>query len=254
MLSGLGGDDELVGYFGNDTLLRGAGDDTLDGYFGDDIVQGGAGADTLRGGDGIDTLSYADGAAGVTVELNVIDQFGSATVEGDTVYAGFENLQGSAVGGDLPWAGTPPPTGWPAMAATTPCSDHAGTGRASRQDRPGHAERRHSARTCWTVAPAATRRAMPTASPRFRSTCPPGRPWAETQRATPIWVSESGGQLRWRFPHRRRRGQHPLGAGRRRHPRRQRRQRRPPRRRGRRRARWRRRRRHRLLFRQAAPA
>ncbi|MBI4190070.1 MAG: putative Ig domain-containing protein, partial [Betaproteobacteria bacterium] len=51
-LSGLGGNDVLIGGAGNDTLDGGKGDDSLQGEAGDDILSGGPGNDFLHGGDG----------------------------------------------------------------------------------------------------------------------------------------------------------------------------------------------------------
>ena len=75
-ISGLGGDDILIGGIGNDTLA------------------GGAGADSLHGGAGSDTASYAGSDAGVTVNL----ESGAASgghAQGDTL-SGMENIIGSA--------------------------------------------------------------------------------------------------------------------------------------------------------------
>lgn len=56
-LSGMGGNDLLVGNDGNDRLDGGDGNDTLLGNDGNDTLLGGNGNDTLRGGDGNDTLN-----------------------------------------------------------------------------------------------------------------------------------------------------------------------------------------------------
>lgn len=79
LLTGGAGDDNILGYYTDDTLVGNAGDDTLDaaagndtlnggdgadlmwGMAGNDILNGGAGADTLYGGYGDDTF---DGGAG----------------------------------------------------------------------------------------------------------------------------------------------------------------------------------------------
>ncbi|MGO1078072.1 beta strand repeat-containing protein, partial [Inquilinus sp. CA228] len=100
LLVGLAGADSLNGGSGDDVLQGGAGADTLSGSGGDDVIQGGAGADTLSGGAGIDTLNLIDLAAGVMVDLAAIALAGTGTVAGDTVDASFENVYGSAVGGD----------------------------------------------------------------------------------------------------------------------------------------------------------
>lgn len=73
-----GGDDELFGGNGNDTIEGGFGDDLLDGGAGndtliggdgDDVLRGGGGQDTLDGGDGIDTADHSNIGVGVTVDL-----------------------------------------------------------------------------------------------------------------------------------------------------------------------------------------
>ena len=60
-ISGLGGDDLLVGHAGAIILNGGAGNDYLDGGAGNDTLNGGSGNDTLDGGTGNDTL---DGGSG----------------------------------------------------------------------------------------------------------------------------------------------------------------------------------------------
>lgn len=70
-ISGLGGNDAIVGDAGNDTLdggtgndaiVGGAGNDTLDGGEGNDLLSGGDGNDSLEGGDGDDTLEGGPGS------------------------------------------------------------------------------------------------------------------------------------------------------------------------------------------------
>lgn len=61
-LSGLGGADRLVGNAGDDEIDGGDGNDTLFGSAGDDTLQGGEGGDRLLGGTGADTFVY-DGIA-----------------------------------------------------------------------------------------------------------------------------------------------------------------------------------------------
>lgn len=56
VLSGLGGNDTLLGGLGRDFLYGGDGADSLDGEGGSDRVYGGAGADTIIGGAGWDNL------------------------------------------------------------------------------------------------------------------------------------------------------------------------------------------------------
>ena len=113
-ISGLGGDDLLVGHAGaiilnggagndyldggagNDTLNGGSGNDTLDGGTGNDTLDGGSGNDTLNGGDGDDTASYANGF-GVEVDLRMItaQTLNPSFSQRDTLIS-IENLTGSA--------------------------------------------------------------------------------------------------------------------------------------------------------------
>ncbi|MBG3852507.1 hypothetical protein I4699_21500 [Xanthomonas hortorum pv. carotae] len=51
-----GGNDQLTGYQGNDSLSGGRGDDTIYGQAGDDLLQGGEGGDSLSGDTGNDLL------------------------------------------------------------------------------------------------------------------------------------------------------------------------------------------------------
>ena len=55
------GDDDLMGFAGNDTVKGGQGDDILIGDEGDDTLSGGDGDDTLHGNDGDDALSGGKG-------------------------------------------------------------------------------------------------------------------------------------------------------------------------------------------------
>ena len=113
-ISGLGGDDLLVGHAGaiilnggagndilgggsgNDTLNGGSGNDYLDGSAGNDTLHGGSGNDTLDGGDGDDTASYANGF-GVEVDLRMItaQTLNPSFSQRDTLIS-IENLTGSA--------------------------------------------------------------------------------------------------------------------------------------------------------------
>jgi len=61
-LSGLDGLDTLHGGAGNDTLTGGNGDDVLNGDAGNDSLVGGAGNDQLNGGDGVDRIIGGAGA------------------------------------------------------------------------------------------------------------------------------------------------------------------------------------------------
>ena len=95
-MSGLGGDDTLQGWTGNDVLYGGGGFDFLDGWEGDDVLYGGGDADTLLGFDGADALyggagsdfldgesgnDYLDGGAGLDFENGGL---GDDTVAYDT--------------------------------------------------------------------------------------------------------------------------------------------------------------------------
>ena len=113
-ISGLGGDDLLVGHAGaiilnggagndyldggagNDTLNGGSGNDYLDGGTGNDTLHGGSGDDRLVGGDGDDTASYANGF-GVEVDLRMItaQTLNPSFSQRDTLIS-IENLTGSA--------------------------------------------------------------------------------------------------------------------------------------------------------------
>lgn len=55
-MSGLGGNDHLIGGDGDDSLSGGDGSDVLEGGLGNDLLDGGAGSDFLSGGAGNDTL------------------------------------------------------------------------------------------------------------------------------------------------------------------------------------------------------
>lgn len=60
-VSGLAGNDLLVGAGGNDALNGGAGNDRLRGGAGNDRLDGGTGADRLLGGSGNDTFFFRKG-------------------------------------------------------------------------------------------------------------------------------------------------------------------------------------------------
>ena len=95
-LNGGSGNDTLDGGTGNDTLNGGSGNDTLDGGTGNDTLDGGSGNDTLNGGDGDDTASYANGF-GVEVDLRMItaQTLNPSFSQRDTLIS-IENLTGSA--------------------------------------------------------------------------------------------------------------------------------------------------------------
>ena len=101
MLSGLAGDDRLLGGAGADALSGGEGADVLEGGAGDDALDGGLGADLLAGGAGADrltgdaedTVTYAGSEEGVLVSL-ANGQASGGDAEGDTI-VGISNLTGS---------------------------------------------------------------------------------------------------------------------------------------------------------------
>jgi Ca2+-binding RTX toxin-like protein len=93
-------DNELSGLGGNDWLLGEAGNDKLHGGDGEDHLIGGAGIDTLDGGDGDhDWADYSDSATGVWVELATGIASGG-TAEGDILIS-IESLRGSQSGDQL---------------------------------------------------------------------------------------------------------------------------------------------------------
>jgi Ca2+-binding RTX toxin-like protein len=99
-LSGLGGNDTLIGGGGDDSLSGGDGDDTQNGGDNADTLIGGAGDDKLDGGDGIDDLvTYQDVLSGVTVNLSANE----TTTDGDggqDTLEGIENVRGSIAADD----------------------------------------------------------------------------------------------------------------------------------------------------------
>ena len=135
VLSGMAGDDTLMGgnnfdeagiNSANDTLMGGAGDDVLIGNQGEDVLVGGGGADKIKGGtfnpdaatptfENADnsTASYASSDAGVTIDLSEataaaevdnsnapvleLDEKAGGHAVDDTLY-GIENLTGSMMG------------------------------------------------------------------------------------------------------------------------------------------------------------
>ena len=77
-ISGLGGDDYIIGGLGDDTLLGGLGNDTIMGGAGADIINGGDGEDVIKGGMGADLL---EGGAGDDVFEFMADEFASDEVD-----------------------------------------------------------------------------------------------------------------------------------------------------------------------------
>lgn len=89
IVSGLGGNDSLIGGAGNDVFNGGDGDDVLKGRNGNDILNGDAGNDTLNGGDGNDTLNGGAGADGLSGYTGNDSLTGGT--ENDTLYGGVGN-------------------------------------------------------------------------------------------------------------------------------------------------------------------
>lgn len=93
VISGLGGDDSLLGGGGNDLIYGGTGADLIDGALGNDVIRGEAGADQIDGGGGGDMLDYRTSPAGVTADLTTnLASDGYGTI--DTL-ANIEHLNGS---------------------------------------------------------------------------------------------------------------------------------------------------------------
>ena len=95
-LQGGAGNDILHGGGYSDTLYGGAGNDELYGGGGDDTLEGGAGNDQFDGDRGIDTISYASSTDGVNVNL-ARNTFSEGDAAGDSllVLGSVENLIGS---------------------------------------------------------------------------------------------------------------------------------------------------------------
>jgi Ca2+-binding RTX toxin-like protein len=125
-LSGVPGNDSLIGGEGDDLIFGGAGDDTIFGGEGDDSLFGGEGDDQLFGGDGQDQLfggagddTLAGGAGDDTLDGGddrdtfVIDStLGVSRVFGGAGGDDFDRLDLSAI----------PRTSW-RLASSTPDSD-----------------------------------------------------------------------------------------------------------------------------------
>ncbi len=104
--SGSGGDAEgdtlvsvenIIGSAFNDVIIgRDVSANALSGLAGDDVLIGGTGADALDGGGGADTADYASSGVGVTINLNATIGTGSGgDAQGDTLTS-IENVIGSA--------------------------------------------------------------------------------------------------------------------------------------------------------------
>jgi Ca2+-binding RTX toxin-like protein len=89
-MSGLGGNDHLIGGEGDDSLYGGDGSDVLEGGLGNDYLDGGAGSDFLSGGEGNDTLvggagdDVMTGGAGQDVFRYMADDLANV-IDGDTI-------------------------------------------------------------------------------------------------------------------------------------------------------------------------
>ena len=95
VMSGDGGQDWLPGGDGADGLTGGDGHDSVWGGAGDDLLDGGEGDDTIDGGAGIDTVVYAQAAAGVEIDLSVVEDQLTRGAGVDTLIS-IENVIGSA--------------------------------------------------------------------------------------------------------------------------------------------------------------
>ena len=94
-LQGGGGQDWLVSRSGDDVLVGGDGNDSLWGGDGFDTIDGGLGDDVIDGGAGYDTVSYASAAAGVEIDLRIIEDQLTRGAGVDTLIS-IENVVGSA--------------------------------------------------------------------------------------------------------------------------------------------------------------
>ena len=95
-LSGMGGDDLLIGGNLDDTLDGGAGNDYLSGHGGRNLLIGGSGQDSLNGGLGIDTIDYSASPAGVQINL-ASGRARGGDAEGDS-FSNIDNVVGSSLG------------------------------------------------------------------------------------------------------------------------------------------------------------
>ncbi len=117
-ITGLVGNDVLIGNTGNDALDGGAGNDKILGGSGKDTLSGGVGNDTLKGGTGIDSMAggdgndyyYIDDTKDVVTESNKNVKLGGVdTIEATftvTLDAKFENVENIVLAGDKNLNGT----------------------------------------------------------------------------------------------------------------------------------------------------
>ena len=113
---GMGGDDELLGYSGGDTLYGETswnrevvgvpGSDDLSGGSDGDYLEGGPMGDSILDSEGSNTLIYTGSDSGVTVDLTNSGATASGgDAEGDTISGSFNWIYGSTHGDSL--TGTP---------------------------------------------------------------------------------------------------------------------------------------------------
>ncbi|RED18403.1 Hint domain-containing protein [Pontivivens insulae] len=91
-IQGNAGADSISGGEGNDTIDGGSGSDTIDGGEGNDSLLGGDGTDTLTGGDGFDTF-VADGSDDQITDFNTAT--GQVLDDGNQSNNDFLDLSGS---------------------------------------------------------------------------------------------------------------------------------------------------------------
>ena len=101
------GNDMIYGHNGNDIMYGGKGNDEIHGRDGDDYANGGDGddliheqmhsADIIADSVGVDTLSFSLDSLGVTIELDLMDEWQIVNTESDSVRLEglFEHFIGS---------------------------------------------------------------------------------------------------------------------------------------------------------------
>ncbi len=96
IITGIAGNDTLLGSMGNDTLNGGAGNDTLKGGAGNDVMTGGTGNDTLNGDAGNDTLIGGGGndvmTGGTGNDLYSVDSLGDVVIETSTILTEIDTV------------------------------------------------------------------------------------------------------------------------------------------------------------------
>ena len=101
LISGLGGDDRLLGKELNDSLYGNAGDDRLIGGAGQDVLDGGIGNDVLKGGLGADMLIGGEDDDRLYGEAGADQAFGGAGSDRLYGQSGNDSLQGGDEGDAL---------------------------------------------------------------------------------------------------------------------------------------------------------